>query len=629
MTSTAQDEAQPEPATAGSGAGAVERVTPHQAIYRAWRAQTFAGIVGQDATVTALRNAVRTDRVAHALLFVGPRGTGKTSMARIVAKALNCTDLHDGEPCDRCAACVAVREGTSLDVAEMDAASNNTVGDMRELLPRIATAPSDMRRKVFIVDEVQRITQGWDVLLKTLEEPPEHVAFIFCTTDAGGIRPAILSRVQRYDFRKLTVDQIAGKLRHILAEIGREADDDAIDLIARAAAGGMRDAESMLDQLLSGATDRLTADRVRDTLGLASGEAVDGLVAALLDGDGRAGLAILDELDERGRDVRTFLDQVMEAVRARLVAGLTAGAGADPPAPRLTAVGRRLAAIDPARLGPGGLRFQLELVLLDSGTVEAPAPTPPVGTPVMAEPSVRRATAAPSLASPAPAARAAPPAAPPARQVAAADVEPPLPEPDLPPEPAAELRRPKRDMTPPEADPEPAALTEGPAADTAPVVAKDPSAEPVRRATPAPSLGSPARAESSTDKASPPAVVNLGSTADMDALLAAWPVVVREMSRLPALKQLIIESRPIALEEGVVTLGFPEGRAFLRDAADKRKSAIEDGLAKVIGRTVLVRCVVTNLDAYPPLAEDADAERLLSEARRIFADDLADVGEVN
>ncbi len=613
MTSTAQDQVQPGPGAAdgspsgaagpgadgsppgadGSPSGAVERATPHQAIYRAWRAQTFAGIVGQDATVTALRNAVRTDRVAHALLFVGPRGTGKTSMARIVAKALNCTDLRDGEPCDRCPACVAVREGTSLDVAEMDAASNNKVDDMRDLLPRIATAPSDLRRKVFIIDEVQRIKEGWDVLLKTLEEPPDHVAFIFCTTDAGGIRPAILSRVQRYDFRKLTVDQIAGKLRNILAEIGRDVDDDAIDLIARAAAGGMRDAESMLDQLLSGVSDRLTADRVRDTLGLASGEAVDGFVTALLTGDGLAGLAILDDLDERGRDIRTFLDQVMEAVRARLVAGLAGGG--DDGRERLTTIGRRLAAIDPARLGPGGLRFQLELAVLDDGAVPAPS----VGAPVMVERQAPRPVAAPA-------------AAPPPRPVPVAHVEPPLPEPESPPEVMPEADGPPA---------EDAAVTrrtelsdEGPAADTA-------------RARPAGEGAATARRTELPDRAVA-ATTGPGPTADMDALLAAWPVVVREMSRLPALKQLIIESRPIAVEEGVVTLGFPEGRAFLRDAADKRKSAIEDGLAKVIGRAVLVRCVVTNLDAYPPLTEDADAERLLAEARRIFADDLADVGEV-
>jgi DNA polymerase-3 subunit gamma/tau len=155
---------------------------------------------------------VRSGRTSHAYLFVGPRGTGKTSMARILAKALNCSDLRDGEPCDACPSCVAIREGRALDVQEFDAASNNTVGDMRELLPRVFTAPSDLRRKVFIIDEVQRITQGWDVLLKTLEEPPDHAVFVFCTTDSSGIRPAVLSRVQRFDFRRLTVAEIAGKL---------------------------------------------------------------------------------------------------------------------------------------------------------------------------------------------------------------------------------------------------------------------------------------------------------------------------------------------------------------------------------------------------------------------------------
>jgi DNA polymerase III, subunit gamma and tau len=288
---------------------------PHRAPYRRWRAQTFGEIVGQEAVVTTLRNAVRTNRLAHGLLFVGPRGTGKTSLARIVAKAINCPNVRDGEPCDTCEACAAIRDGRALDVIEMDAASNNKVDDMRELLERTWTAPSDLTRKVYIVDEVQRIKEGWDVLLKTLEEPPDHVVFIFCTTDASQIRPAVLSRVQRFDFTRLSVEQIVGKLDRILAADGRTAEPGAVLLVARLAAGGMRDAESILDQLLASGDDLLTEARVGDLLGLVDAETVTAFLDALVRGKALAGLAAIDGLEERGRDLHVFLDQVVDAVR--------------------------------------------------------------------------------------------------------------------------------------------------------------------------------------------------------------------------------------------------------------------------------------------------------------------------
>ncbi len=296
---------------------------PHLALYRRWRAQTFSQMVGQDAAVTTLRNAVRTGKVAHALLFVGPRGTGKTSMARIVAKAFNCTNLQDGDPCDRCPSCVAIREGRALDVVELDAATNNKVDDMRDLLERTWTTPSNLRRKVYIIDEVQRISQGWDVLLRTLEEPPDHVAFVFCTTDASQIRPAVLSRVQRFDFRRLSVPQIEGKLETILVAEGRSADADAIRLVARQASGGMRDAESMLDQLLASAADPLTAASVRDLLGLADAEAIEGFIDALVQSDALAGMAVLDAVEDGGRDLGAFLDQVVTGLRDALSACLS------------------------------------------------------------------------------------------------------------------------------------------------------------------------------------------------------------------------------------------------------------------------------------------------------------------
>ncbi len=343
---------------------AVTSTVPHQALYRRWRAQTFAEIVGQEAVVETLRNAVRTDRVSHAVLFVGPRGTGKTSLARILAKAVNCTNLQDGDACDRCPSCVSIREGTSLDLVEIDAASNRGIDDVRGLRERLAYPPGQLKRKVYILDEAHQITgPAWNALLKSIEEPPDFVIFMFASTEPSAFPPAILSRLQRYDVRRLTVAEIEGKLARILAADGREADPAAVHLIARLAAGGMRDAESMLDQLLSAAPERIDEAHVRDLLGLADAEVVETFVDDLVRGDGAAGVALLDALEERGRDLRALLDQAVEAIRAELIAGFADPAAARHDPAALVAAARRLAAIDPNRAGIGGLRFGLELAM--------------------------------------------------------------------------------------------------------------------------------------------------------------------------------------------------------------------------------------------------------------------------
>ena len=298
-----------------------------QAIYRRFRAQTFAQMVGQEAVVQTLRNAVRLGRVGHAFLFVGPRGTGKTSMARILAKAVNCTDLRDGEPCDACPSCVAIRDGRALDVIELDAASNNKVDDMRELVPRVYTAAADLRHKVFIIDEVQRIKEGWDVLLKTLEEPPSGVVFIFCTTDPSQIRPAVVSRLQRFTFRPLATTEIEGKLSRILESEGRTVEPSAVALIARLAGGGMRDAESMLDQVLVSTAGPIAVTAIADLLGLADEVEVDGFIEALVAGDVLAGIAILDALEAEGRDLVAFSEQIVTRLREVLVARMASASG--------------------------------------------------------------------------------------------------------------------------------------------------------------------------------------------------------------------------------------------------------------------------------------------------------------
>jgi len=557
--------------------------SPHQALYRRWRAQTFSEIVGQEAVVATLRNAVATGHVAHAILFTGPRGTGKTSLARILAKALNCERLSpDADPCDACHACVAIREGRALDLIEIDAASNRGINDVRELRERLNYAPTDLRRKVYILDEAHQITKdAWNALLKSLEEPPDFVTFMFASTHPQDFPPAILSRLQRFDVRRLTVPEITGKLERILAADGREADPEAIGVVARLAAGGMRDAESILDQLFASTSGRIEADAVRDLLGLADGELVDGFVSALSSGDAGAGIGILDRLEDRGRDLRVFLDQVVDALRERLLAGLASGGTVDP---GTASAARRLAAIDPMRLGPGGLRLQLELALLES----------PAGT---GHPASARAVP-PPIATPAP------------------------PRPAPAPKPAAGLAPARR---PTEALPAPAAIaTAAPAA--APGSAVAPVAPAPRAPEPAhaePAHAEPAHAEPAhAEPAGPPG-------GDLERLRQGWAgVVVTITERNRAVKPLISACRPIGVEGNVVTLGFPEEQGFLKDVADRRRPLLEECIGTYLGRDVGVRCIATNLDLVPPLPADEEAASILAEAHRIFADDRLDAPEV-
>ena len=579
---------------------APQRTTaPHQALYRRWRAQTFSEIVGQGPVVETLRNAVRADRVSHAILFVGPRGTGKTSLARILAKALNCTDLRDGDPCDACPSCVAIREGRALDLIEIDAASNRGIDAIRELRERINYAPTDLRRKVYILDEAHQITKdAWNALLKSLEEPPEFVAFMFASTHPQDFPPAILSRLQRYDVRRLTIPEIEGKLDRILAGESIEAEPAAVHLIARLAAGGMRDAESMLDQLLGTAGGRIDEAGVRDLLGLAEAEAVDRLVAALVAGDAVGGIGVLDELEDRGRDIGVVLDQVIEAIRADLSAGL--GQGGDPArVAGLARVARRLAAIDPERRGVGGLRLQVELALFAAaegraavGAASAPlAPRTPAASP---SPPTRAPEPEPELAS----------AGAPDPEAAAT--------PD--PEPATEA-----------AAPDPEVVT---APTEKPVAAKAAKPRPPPEPAPAPAASSAEAPAVDTSPPSPPTSLPSESSG-LDELRAQWADIVADISQNPPVKPLIAACRPISVDGNVVTLGFPEGQAFLRDALERRRPLLEEGIGRHLGRAVAVRCVATNLDLVPPTPGDDAADPMWTEARRIFGDDLADIGEVS
>src|SRR5260370_5336260 len=313
---------EPEPAPTTS--------TDYTVLARRYRPQQFADLVGQEPVAQALVNALQSNRVAHAYLFAGARGVGKTSTARILAKALNCVTGPTPTPCDACDMCRSIASGEDQDVLEIDGASNRGIDNIREVRGNVQYRPSRGRFKIYIIDEVHMLSrEAFNALLKTLEEPPPHVKFIFATTEVQKIPVTILSRCQRFDFAGIGTQRIVERLRQIVASQGMQADPDALALVARLAGGSMPAAQSLLDQLLAFGGERLTADEVHGLLGMAHDDRVAALAGAVIDHDGKRALELLRQTADAGLELGELLDQVIDYWRDLMVVRCAGGEGLD------------------------------------------------------------------------------------------------------------------------------------------------------------------------------------------------------------------------------------------------------------------------------------------------------------
>ena len=480
----------------------------YRALYRKWRPQRFEDVVGQQAIVAALKNQVAAGRVGHAYLFTGVRGTGKTTCAKIFARAVNCLDPHDGDPCGRCAACRGIEEGSILDVVEMDAASNNGVDDIRDLRDETAYTPALCRYKVYIIDEVHMLsTAAFNALLKTLEEPPAHVIFILATTEIQKVPATIRSRCQRYDFTRIRPEDIAGQVARVAAAEGLALTAGAADLIARLADGALRDALSILDTC-AGVTADIDEATVRRMAGVTDRGYLFRISDAVAAKDAAAALAELAALRQQSVDVKRLTEELIAHYRSLMLAALPGGrelltgVAPDEEARYLEqgpALGRREAVRAIRALGAAlehmarGSDQRIELELALCALTEAPsaaqpaqtsqivqtAPQRPAGAAAPETPQPAQTAARPFASSPAPARRPAPPEGLPWREEPEEAPAPAAPSETTPPSPAL----PVEDIAPPpeETAPEPPPQTPPEAPEEAPVYAADPRLDRPRR----------------------------------------------------------------------------------------------------------------------------------------------------
>jgi DNA polymerase III subunit gamma/tau len=533
----------------------------YQSLYRKHRPQTFGGLVGQDHVTAALRNAVREGRVGHAYLFSGPRGTGKTTTARILAKALNCLNLGaDGEPCGVCENCVAIAEGRFLDLFELDAASNNSVDNIRDLTDSVHLGlGATSKRKVYLVDEVQMLSAAAsNALLKTLEEPPEHVVFVLATTNPEKVLPTIRSRTQHLEFTLFSADELEKLLADVLGQEGIEADPEALAVIARAAAGSARDALSLLDQALAHGTDRLDAGAVADLFG---GTPFD-LRAAVLDAvaaeDPAGVLVAVGALLDAGHEPRRIAEDVLRSVRDAFLLNASGGqVRVDAPEDeqrRLDELGRTLgnttlvrvletlgqAVVDMRGTDAADPRLVLEIALVRLTRREV---GPPIQT-VMERIEKLEQTVAGQRAT-GTGTRPEPPAAPESR---------------APGVTVGALRKRRPEPAPP-TDAAPDAVAE--ASDPASAEPKEPT--------------EPKEAAEAAEAAAP--------TVDVDDVILAWATVLPELS--VATRSAVQEAQPLSVDGDVVTFGVsPRLIEAARPRFRREANTIRDALSRHVGTSL-------------------------------------------
>ena len=552
-----------------------------QVFYRKWRPQAFSEVVGQEHVTTTLLNALAAERVAHAYLFCGPRGTGKTSTGRILAKAINCLQNGKGEPCNDCAMCTDVSQGRALDLIEIDAASNRGIDEIRSLREKVGFSPNVARRKVYIIDEVHMLTTpAFNALLKTLEEPPPHTILVLATTESHKLPATIISRCQRFDLRRISRDDVVLRLSQICESEGVTATNGALGLVARSAGGSLRDAENILEQLVVGVGDSIDEDGVRAALGMGGREQMQTLAQAAFDRDLGKGLAAIEEVVGQGVDLSQFHRELTSYLRGLMLLKAEAATSVElseeeqaEAKPLLASVSlerivQALRAFGAADLkDAAALALPLELALVDivtgSGAQEV-APAPAAAQP--------ERPAAPERA--AQADRPAPPMPAPPRQ---AD------RPRFPKAPPA----PQRPAAPGEdAASVPPGVDRGDSApDTAPVAAE---AAPM----------APAASSEDPEAASP---ADLGSNEERFAVLQErWKDVVAASKGKGQKYKLDVllrsGSKPVAIEGDIAIVGFTHQKFvnMMREELENPSSrkSLEEALAAVLGVRHKVQCVV-------------------------------------